>query len=105
MLITEKDFNQKVTGSGTPIIISFVAVWSGNSEMLSNMLRGLDGEFNEQVDICFTDIEDNPDLAAQYGIREVPTTLIFNNGEVVDFFAGMISKNRIRQKIEALLVY
>lgn len=105
MLITENDFNSKVSGCNNPIIISFVAEWSGNAEMLSNILLDLDEEFEEQVDLCLTDIEDNPDLADQYGISEVPTTLVFSEGVVAHFFTGMISKNRIRQKIEDLLVY
>ena len=105
MIINENEFNKKVSGSNAPIIIFFGAEWSGNSEMLSNLLQNLDEEFNDQVDLCLTDIDNNPDLADQYGISEVPTTLIFNEGEVVDFFKGLVSKSRIRQKIESLLVF
>ncbi|MFK7982444.1 MAG: thioredoxin family protein, partial [Saprospiraceae bacterium] len=78
---------------------------SGNAEMLFNMLQDLDEEFEGQVDVCLANVEVNQSLAEQYGISEVPTTLIINNGEVVDYFPGMLSKGRIRQKIEALLVY
>lgn len=105
MLITENEFHHKTTGNSHPIIVSFGADWSGNAEMLSNMLIALDGEFEGQVDVCLADVEDNKDLAEQYGISEVPTTLIINKGEVVDYFPGMISKGRIRRKIEVLLVY
>lgn len=105
MLITENEFHQKINVGRSPVIICFGATWSGNGEMLFNMLQDLDDEFKEQVDVCLADVEDNRELAEQYGISEVPTTLIINNGEVVDFFAGMLSKGRIRRKIEALLVY
>jgi len=105
MLITESDINNKISNGQNPFIVSFGAEWSGNTEMLSNMLQDLHHEFGEQVDVCLADIDVYPDLADQYGISEVPTTLIFNNGEVADFFTGLLSKGRIRQKIEACLVY
>lgn len=105
MLITENEFHQKINTGEFPVIVSFGASWSGNAEMLFIMLQDLDDEFEGQVDLCLADVEDNRELAEQYGISEVPTTLIINNGEVVDFFAGMISKGRIRSKIESCLVF
>ena len=104
MVINENEFHQKINGGRHPIVISFGADWSGNAEMLFNMLQDLDSEFEGQVDVCLADVEGNQNLAEQYGISEVPTTLIINNGEVVDYFAGMISKGKIRRKIEVLLV-
>lgn len=103
MIITEHDFHNKINGGHNPLILSFGAEWSGNAEMLSNMLQDIDNEFNGQIDVCLADIEADPNLAEQYGISEVPTTLIFHNGEVVDYFTGLLSKGRIRQKIEDCL--
>jgi len=103
MIITEHDFQDKINGGQNPLILSFGAEWSGNARMLSNMLQDIDDEFNNQIDICLADIENDPSLAEQYGISEVPTTLIFNNGEVVDYFTGLLSKGRIRQKVEICL--
>lgn len=103
MRISETEFNHHMNGSSTPTVISFGAAWSGHSEMLFNILENLDNEFDSTVNFCLSYIDEYPDFANQWGIQEVPTTLIINNNEVVDYFVGLMPKKKIRRKISRQL--
>lgn len=103
MRISETEFNHQMNGSGTPTVISFGAEWSGHSEMLFNILENLNNEFDDNVNFCLSDIDEYPDFANQWGIQKIPTTLIINNNEVVDYFVGLMPKRKIRRKISTHL--
>lgn len=103
MRTSQTKLNQIITRKDVPTIVCFGTQWSGNAEMLFNILGDMENEFGNNADFCLVDMEENADFANHWGVREIPTTLIISNDEVVDFFTGLMSRGRIRQKINAHL--
>ncbi len=103
MEISTTEFYDKINSSSTLVVAIFGAEWSGTADMLRNVLDEVVRNFGTNVDLIWTDIEDCQDLADEWGIREVPTTLMFQDGEVVHHFTGLLSRNKVRQKIESLI--
>lgn len=88
-----------------PVITTFLSEWLGASQLLKSFMHDLEEEYLDKG-ISFRAIhaEQMPDfLSDQYGIMSLPATLIIENGEIVDFFKGILSKNKIRARLEAIL--
>ncbi len=100
--ITDKNF-QELVKSGNPVVIDFWAPWCGPCKMVSPIIDELATEYEGKVTIGKCDVDDNPDVAAAYGIRNIPTVLFFKNGEQVDKQVGSAPKPTYVKKIEALL--
>lgn len=99
--ITEANFNEIVNGD-KPVLIDFWASWCGPCLMLAPTIEELAGEYEEKAIIGKVDVDANPNLAAQFGIRSIPTLLIFKGGEVVDKQVGVVPKTVLAQKLDAV---
>ena len=100
--ITDNNFKE-ILAEGKPVVIDFWAPWCGPCKMVGPIIDELAGEYEGKVLIGKCDVDENGDVAAEYGIRNIPTVLFFKNGELVDKQVGSAPKSFYVTKIEALL--
>ena len=100
--ITDSNF-QEILAEGKPVVMDFWAPWCGPCEMGGPIIDELATEYEGKVIIGKCDVDENGDVAAEYGIRNIPTVLFFKNGELVDKQVGSAPKSAYVAKIEAIL--
>jgi thioredoxin 1 len=100
---TDANFQQEVLNSDTPVLVDFWAVWCGPCKMIAPYVEEISGEYMGKVKVGKVDVDNNPQTAMTYGIRSIPTLLVFKGGKVVDQIIGAVPKNTIVQKLEAQL--
>ncbi|CAN5518458.1 thioredoxin [soil metagenome] len=101
--VTDSNFDQEVIKSSTPVLVDFWAVWCGPCKQIAPMVEELAGEYDGKIKIGKMDIDNNPEVAMKFGIRSIPTLLIFKDGKVVDQIVGAVPKGQITQKLNAQL--
>lgn len=97
--ITDQNFNDEVTNSNIPVLIDFWAVWCGPCRAIAPVVEQLAGEYDGKIKIGKLDVDENPETAVKFGVRSIPTLLLFKNGQVVDTIIGAVQKQVIVQKI------
>ena len=100
--ITSENFASLKAGN-QPLVVDFWATWCGPCRMLAPVISELAKEYDGRITVGKCDVEDNDELAAEFGIRNIPSILFFKNGEVVDKVIGAQPKAKFVEKIEALL--
>ena len=100
--ITNENFASLKAGS-QPLVVDFWATWCGPCRMVAPIIAELAKEYDGKIVVGKCDVEDNEDLAAEFGIRNIPTILFFKNGEVVDKLVGAQPKAKLDEKFKALL--
>ena len=100
--ITDSNF-QEILAEGKPGVMDFWAPWCGPCKMVGPIIDELATEYEGKVIIGKCDVDENGDVAAEYGIRNIPTVLFFKNGELVDKQVGSAQKSAYMAKIEAIL--
>ena len=100
--ITKENFASLKVGD-LPLVVDFWATWCGPCRMVSPIIAELAQTYDGKVVVGKCDVEENDDLAAEFGIRNIPTILFFKNGEVVDKMVGAQPKAKIEEKFQALL--
>ena len=100
--ITDSNF-QEILAEGKPVVMDFWAPWCGPCKMVGRIIDELATEYEGKVIIGKCDVDENGDVAAEYGIRNIPTVLFFKNGELVDKQVGSAPKSAYVAKIEAIL--
>ena len=101
--ITDENFETEVINSSEPVLIDFWATWCGPCRMIAPIVEELAGEFNGKIKIGKLDVDNNQQTSIQYGVRSIPTLLIFKNGKVQDTIIGAVPKSNIVQKLNAVL--
>ena len=102
LAITDGNFEELIQ-SGKPLVIDFWATWCGPCKQIGPSIEELATEYEDKVTVAKCDIEENDDLVAKFGIRNVPTVLFIKNGEVVDKQVGAAAKSVFQAKIDSLL--
>ena len=100
--ITDSNF-QEILAEGKPVVMDVWAPWCGPCKMVGPIIDELATEYEGKVIIGKCDVDENGDVAAEYGIRNIPTVLFFKNGELVDKQVGSAPKSAYVAKIEAIL--
>jgi len=100
--ITNENF-ESVKSGNLPLVVDFWATWCGPCRMIAPIIAELAQEYDGRITVGKCDVEENEELAADFGIRNIPTILFFKNGQLVDKIVGAQSKARIQEKFEALL--
>ncbi|WP_177762781.1 thioredoxin [Flavobacterium sp. I3-2] len=101
--ITDATFEEVVLKSDKPVVVDFWAEWCGPCKMLGPVIEELSGDFEGKVVVGKVDVDANQDFASQYGVRSIPTVLIFQNGEIVGRQVGVAPKQTYADAISALL--
>lgn len=100
---TDSSWNQEVLGSDKPVLVDFWAEWCGPCRMIGPLVEELSTEYEGKALIGKLNVDENPGVASQYGIRSIPTLLVFKGGKVVDKIVGAVPKTMLAQKLDAQL--
>ena len=100
VILTEANFPQEVLQSPVPVLVDFWAEWCGPCKMVAPILDELASEYDGKVKIAKVNIDEFQGLATKYGIRAIPTLLVFKDGEVADQIVGLRSKRDFKAKLD-----
>ncbi|MFY8137270.1 MAG: thioredoxin [Flavobacteriales bacterium] len=101
--ITDSNFAELAMNSDKPVMIDFWAEWCGPCRMVSPIVEEMANDYNGKAVIGKVNVDENPDISAKFGIRNIPTIIFLKGGQVVDKSVGAVPKNVLTEKIEALL--
>ena len=100
--ITNENFESLKNGE-QPLVVDFWATWCGPCRMVGPVISELAEQFDGKITVGKCDVEENEELAVEFGIRNIPTILFFKNGQVVDKMVGAQPKAKIEEKFQSLL--
>ena len=98
--VTEQTFSNEVLESPVPVLVDFWAAWCGPCKMIAPSLEQLAGEMAGRATVAKVNVDENGDVANRFGIRSIPTLMIFKEGRVVDQIVGALPKEQIRRMVE-----
>ena len=101
--VSDSSFDQDVLQAEGPVLVDFWAEWCGPCKMIAPVLEELAGEYGEKLKVCKMDVDANPDTAPKYGIRGIPTLILFNNGDVAGTKVGALSKAQLSAFIDSAI--
>lgn len=101
--ITDANFEEVVLNSDKPVLVDFWAVWCGPCRMVGPLVEEISGEYDGKAVVGKVDVDNNPEISAKFGIRNIPTILFFKGGEVVDKSVGAVPKGQLTGKLDALV--
>ena len=94
---------EELTAAGLPVVLDFYATWCGPCKKIAPIIEELAAEFYGKIAVGKCDVDENDEIAAQYGIRNIPTVLFIKDGQVVDKHVGAAPKSLFDEKFKALL--
>ena len=92
---TDANFEQDVLNADQPVMVDFWAAWCGPCKAIAPVLEELAGEYDGKAKIVKINVDDNPQIASQFGIRSIPTLMVFKDGERVDTVMGLQPKDQL----------
>ena len=101
--ITDDNFEKEVLNSNLPVLIDFWAVWCGPCKIIAPVVEQLAEEYSGKLKVGKLDVDNNQEASIKYGVRSIPTLLIFKNGQVKETIIGAVPKAQIIQKINSLI--
>lgn len=101
--LTEKNFDTTVTDASKPVLVDFWAPWCGPCRSIAPVVEELSNEFDGKMVFCKLNVDDSPTIPGRYGIRSIPTIMIFKNGQLVDQVTGAVSKSNLQEVITKAL--
>ncbi len=103
MAVTDNDFEQEVLESETPVLVDFWAEWCAPCKMVAPVIDDLAEEYEGKIKFTKVDVDVNPQTAMKYGIRSIPTLLVFKGGSPVDQVVGAVPKAVIKKSLDSTL--
>ena len=100
--ITDANFND-ILNTEKPVLVDFWAEWCGPCKMIGPIVKELAGDYEGKAVVGKVNVDENPNTAAQFGIRSIPTLLVFKGGEIVDKQIGAVPKAVLAGKLDAQL--
>ncbi len=101
--VTDSTFKQEVLESETPVLVDFWAPWCGPCRMVAPVVEEIAEQYDGQVKVVKVNTDENPSVASQYGIRSIPTLMIFKGGQRVDMVVGAVPKTTLANTLEKYL--
>ncbi len=101
--VTDENFQKEILESPEAVLVDFWADWCGPCHMMAPVIEELAGEYEGRVKVGKLDVDKNPHTASRYGIRSIPSSLFFKNGQEVDRVIGAVAKKELVDKLDALL--
>jgi|TARA_B110000495_G_C22776734_1_gene454377 thioredoxin 1 len=103
IVLTDDNFNLEVIESGLPVLVDFWATWCGPCRMIAPIVEQLSDEYEGKAKIGKLDVDSAQKIAAEFGIRSIPTLLLFKEGKVADQIIGAVPKQQIAEKLDAII--
>jgi thioredoxin 1 len=97
--VDDANFQAEVLNSDKPVLVDFWAIWCGPCKMIAPVIEELATEYDGKLKVVKIDVDANPRTAMQYGVRSIPTLLIFKSGQVVEQMVGAFPKRNILEKV------
>ena len=97
--LSESNWDEEVVKSDKPVLVDFWAPWCGPCRIIAPIIEELAEEFDEQIKVGKLNTDENPNIAMRYGIRAIPTVILFKSGDVVDTRIGVQPKEALRQMV------
>ncbi|HCI48808.1 MAG: thioredoxin [Alphaproteobacteria bacterium RIFCSPHIGHO2_01_FULL_41_14] len=101
--VTDTTFQFEVLNATVPVLVDFWAPWCGPCRMLGPILEDLAQEMGDLVKVVKIDIDENPNAAATYNVRTIPTMILFHHGQAIDTKIGVLPKNKLKEWVESIL--
>ncbi len=101
--ITDDNFQDEVLNSELPVLIDFWAIWCGPCKMIAPIVEELSTEYDGKAKIGKLDVDSNQETSIKYGVRSIPTLLIFKGGELVETIIGAVPKAKVVEKLESFI--
>ncbi len=103
IIITDDNFETEVIKSTQPVLIDFWAVWCGPCRMIAPIVEELANEYEGKIKIGKLDVDENQQTSIKYGVRSIPTLLLFKDGKIKDTIIGAVPKSHLVQKLNSAL--
>ena len=100
---TDANFDEMAIGTDKPVVVDFWAEWCGPCRMVSPIVEEIANDYEGRAVVGKVNVDQNPEISAKYGIRNIPTILFLKNGEVVDKQVGAAPKAALTEKLDAQL--
>ena len=97
--VTDANFQQEVMKSETPVLIDFWAAWCGPCKMIGPVVEEIAKEYEGKLKVGKVDVDNNPEISVQFGIRSIPTLMVFKGGKVVEQIIGAVPKKNLMEKV------
>ncbi|BAY86356.1 MAG: thioredoxin [Rivularia sp. (in: cyanobacteria)] len=101
--VTDSSFKQEVLDSEVPVLVDFWAPWCGPCRMVAPVVDEISSQYEGQIKVVKVNTDENPNVASQYGIRSIPTLMIFKGGQKVDMVVGAVPKTTLANTLEKYL--
>ena len=98
--LTDAEFETQVIKSEKPVLVDYWAEWCGPCKMIAPSVEKISEEYSDKLKVGKLDVDSNPNISSTFGIRSIPTLLIFKNGAPVDQIVGAVSKEVIASKVD-----